>query len=69
MGTMTTPSPKRLIDERGGYVAVANALGWPKTTVHTWWRLEKIPEYRRPLVESLPVQPKPKKPRKPKRAA
>jgi len=49
----------KLIDDRGGYVAVAAALKWPKTTVHTFYRNDKAPDYRWNAIEALPVQEKP----------
>ena len=61
-------SPKELINSRGGYKAVSAALGWPKTTVHTWVRLDGMPKWRRPMIEMLPQKraedvaaPRPKK--------
>lgn len=60
---MATQTVKKIIDERGGYVAVAKALSTPqidlpKTTVHTWYRTNKIPWWRRDAVLALPKKAK-----------
>lgn len=52
---MQIDGAKKLIDERGGYVAVADALKWPKTTVHTFHRNDRAPDYRWSAIEALPL--------------
>lgn len=61
---MPEPSPKDLIDSRGGVTIVSEKLGWPYTTVHTWHRLDTMPDYRRQLIATLPAVEKPTKRRK-----
>lgn len=63
MGTQTV---KKIIDDRGGYIAVAAGLSRPgrevfKTTVHTWYRLNKMPWWRMEAVLALPKKAKPAK--------
>jgi hypothetical protein len=60
---MAKQSVKKIIEERGGYVAVAAALSTrqhkvAKTTVHTWWRKNAVPGWWMDAVISLPKQPK-----------
>lgn len=50
---MEAPSVKTIINERGGYAAVAAALGVKRTTVHTWYRKDRLPPWRREAVISL----------------
>lgn len=50
---MEAPSVKTIINDRGGYIAVARALGVKKTTVHTWYRKDKLPSWRRDAVIAL----------------
>jgi len=48
---------KQLIIDRGGYRAVAKALNWPVTTVHTFCRSDRAPKYRWDAIEALlPVE-------------
>lgn len=65
---MQIEGAKKLIDERGGYRVVADALKWPKTTVHTFHRTDRAPDYRWSAIEALPA-PKPAKLAKRKRRA
>lgn len=48
----------KLINDRGGYRAVAVALKWPLTTVHTFCRTNKAPQYRWDAIAALPLKPK-----------
>jgi len=48
------PGAKQLINDRGGYRAVADALGWPITTVHTFFRADQAPKYRWDTMAALP---------------
>ena len=52
---MRTASAKNCIDDRGGYRAVAEALNVPVTTVHSWYRVNRIPAWRRGDVDALPI--------------
>jgi hypothetical protein len=65
---MQIEGAKKLIDERGGYRAVADALKWPKTTVHTFHRNDRAPDYRWSAIEALPA-PKPRKAAKKRKVA
>lgn len=49
---------KKLIDDRGGYRQVAEALSWPPTTVNTFSRTNKAPKYRWAAIEALPLKSK-----------
>jgi hypothetical protein len=57
---MAHPDIKKIIDERGGYRAVARALSEkvghrvPPTTVHAWWRKNEMPAWREAAVMALP---------------
>ncbi len=44
----------KLIDDRGGCRAVSEALGWPYTTVHTFYRTDEVPDYRLAALKALP---------------
>lgn len=59
MADMRVQGATKLIDERGGYLAVANALGWPPTTVHTFRRNNSAPAYRWDAIKALPKKRKP----------
>jgi hypothetical protein len=59
---MADPTPQDLINSRGGCKTVSNKLGWPYTTVHTWHRLNTMPDYRRQLIATLPVVEKDEQP-------
>lgn len=52
---MQISGAKKLIDRRGGYRVVADKLGWPLTTVHTFYRTDRAPQYRWDAIEALPV--------------
>jgi len=59
---MATQTIKEIIEDRGGYVAVAAALSTPKrkvpkTTVHTWVRTNTIPWWREDAVLAIPKKP------------
>ncbi len=63
---MATQTIKEIIEDRGGYVAVAAALSTPKrkvpkTTVHTWVRTNTIPWWREPAVLAIPKAAKAKR--------
>lgn len=60
---MQIEGAKKLIDERGGYRVVAEALKWPKSTVHTFYRHDRAPDYRWGAIEALPA-PKARKAKK-----
>lgn len=45
MATKRTPA-QRLIDDLGGFAALARALGRPKTTVSSWYHRGHIPARR-----------------------
>lgn len=51
---------KKIINDRGGYRVVSAALTEklghevPKTTVHAWYRKNKIPAWRADAVMALP---------------
>lgn len=62
---MQIEGAKKLIDERGGYRVVADTLKWPPTTVHTFFRHDRAPDYRWDAIKALPVV----KPRAKKRKA
>lgn len=49
----------KLIDERGGCGVVSEALGWPYTTVHTFYRTDEVPDYRHGAIKALPKVPRP----------
>jgi transposase-like protein len=49
------PTVQDLIDRRGGYRAVARALGVPPTTVHSWRRVNRLPHWRRDALLALPL--------------
>ncbi len=57
---MANPNVKKIIDDRGGYRVVAEALSKalghrvPPTTVHAWWRKEEFPAWRVAAVLALP---------------
>ena len=53
----------KLIEDRGGCRIVAEALGWPYTTVHTYHRSDEVPDYRHGLIAALPKR-KREQPRK-----
>jgi excisionase family DNA binding protein len=44
----------RLLRSRGGYSVVARLLNVPKTTVHSWFRRNRIPAWRVEAVKQLP---------------
>ena len=46
---------KNLIDARGGYRQVADALGWPLSTVNTFVRNDAAPKYRWDAIVALPI--------------
>lgn len=49
------PGAEKLIEDRGGYRVVAALLGWPPTTVHTFVRLDRAPQYRWDAIAALPI--------------
>lgn len=49
------PGAKALIDDRGGYRTVAETLGWPLSTVHTFLRTDQAPKYRWDAIAALPI--------------
>ena len=57
---MATTDVKKIIADRGGYRAVASALTKrfghvvPETTVHAWYRKNKLPAWRAEAVMKLP---------------
>lgn len=56
---MAKPSVREIVDARGGYRVVADALTTPgdavaPTTVHGWCRSNRLPPYRREAVLALP---------------
>ena len=64
LSAMATQTVKKIIDDRGGFNAVAAALTAtfgrrvPKTTVHTWYREDAIPWWHEPAVLAIPKKPK-----------
>lgn len=61
---MTDMNVRQIIDDRGGYRRVAEALSQPGrevplTTVHTWYRIGKVPWWRLEPLLALPKQKKP----------
>ncbi len=61
---MQIEGARRLINDRGGYRVVAASLKWPKTTVHTFHRNDRAPDYRWTAIEALPSKPRKSKKRK-----
>lgn len=57
---MQIEGARKLITERGGYRTVADTLKWPPTTVHTFHRNDRAPDYRWDAIEALPVVKPPK---------
>lgn len=57
---MATPNIKKIINDRGGYRVVSAALEAmlghkvPETTVHAWYRKNKMPTWRAAAVMALP---------------
>lgn len=69
---MATMSAKEIIKARGGYRAVAAALSTPRkpfpvTTVHSWYRADRLPPWREEAVLAIPLNPE--RTAKPKRRA
>lgn len=62
-------SARQLIDSRGGVFIVSEALGWPYSTVHTWYLTNKMPSYRRAPIIGLKAQDPPPPKGKIQRAA
>ncbi len=56
---MKVTGATKLIDDRGGCLAISEALNWPYTTVHTYYRTDKMPDYRRAAIEALPKKKRP----------
>lgn len=53
------PKVKKIIDDRGGYKAVAEGLSkpgdpFPPTTVHSWYRANRLPKWRIDDVLAIP---------------
>lgn len=57
---MTSLTVKEIITARGGYRVVAAGLStpdrqFPITTVHSWFRKNRMPEWREEKVLALPI--------------
>lgn len=53
---MAETTARQLIDSRGGCRHIAETLGWKLSTVNTWYRTNKLPEYRARIVGTLPLK-------------